>query len=302
MSHDALDTTRQHAYVSTPYRRLLVKIVVSLKQVADPDNANKVKVSPDGKAITTEGLQSKVNPFDEYALEAALRLNENAKTAESLGETIVVSIGPSESRQAIRQALAMGAARAVFVEADDSKLDSFVVARALKLVIEKEKPDVVLMGKQTVDSESGTVGSIVAELLGWPIVSFAMRVATTDGGKTLTVGRECDIGILTVKVQGPVILTVSDRILQPKAVSNGVTPPDHAYPESDSGRLPSLKGIMAAKKKPVEELVLSSLGIEAQPTTQYGNFALPPARSGQTKFVESVEDLVQKLRTEAKAL
>ena len=116
-----------------------MKILVPVKRVSDPDNANKVKVSADGKSVTTEGLEWKPNPFDEYAVETALRLNENAKGTDKLGETIVVTLGPKDCAQTLRQALAMGADRGILVEADDNKLDSLVVARALKAIVEKER-------------------------------------------------------------------------------------------------------------------------------------------------------------------
>jgi electron transfer flavoprotein beta subunit len=272
-----------------------VKILVPVKRVSDPDNANKVKVSADGKSVTTDGLEWKPNPFDEYAVETALRLNENAKGGEKLGETVVVTLGPKDSAQTLRQALAMGADRGILVEAEDGKLDSLVVARALKALVEKEKPDLVLMGKQAVDGDSNATGQILAELLGWPMATFAMSVKTSDGGKTLLVGREVDTGVLTLKVQTPAVVTVDLRIVAPKAVQNGATPADHEY--ADGARYASLKGIMAAKKKPIAEEKLS----DAATGTSYVKFELPPARKAGV-VVESVDDLVAKLKNEAKVL
>jgi len=276
-----------------------VKILVPVKRVSDPDNANKVKVAADGKAVTTEGLEWKLNPFDEYAVETALRLNENAKGAEKLGETIVVTLGPKDAAQTLRQALAMGADRGILVEGDDGKLDSLVVARALKALVDKEKPDVVLLGKQAVDGDSNATGQILAELLGWPMATFAMSIQTSDGGKSLTVGREVDTGVLTVKVQTPAVVTVDLRIVSPKAVQNGVTPAAHEY--ADGARYASLKGIMQAKKKPIAEESLSGLGVDATPGTSYLKFELPPARKAGS-FVDSVETLVSKLKNEAKVI
>jgi electron transfer flavoprotein beta subunit len=276
-----------------------VKILVPVKRVSDPDNANKVKLAADGKSVTTDGLEWKPNPFDEYAVETALRLNENAKGSEKLGETIVVTLGAKDTAQTLRQALAMGADRGILVEADDNKLDSLVVARALKAIVEKEKPDIVLMGKQAVDGDSNATGQILAELLGWPMATFAMSIATTDGGKTLTVGREVDTGVLTVKVTAPAVVTVDLRIVAPKAVKNGVTPAEHEY--ADGARYASLKGIMAAKKKPIAEMTLASLGSDVTPGTNYLKFELPPARKAGV-FVESVDELVNKLKNEAKVL
>jgi electron transfer flavoprotein beta subunit len=277
-----------------------VKILVPVKRVCDPDNANKVKVSADGTAVTSEGLEWKPNPFDEYAVEAALRLNENAPKNEKLGETIVVSFGPAEVQQTMRQALAMGADRGILVQADDKELDSLVVARALKALVDKEQPDLVLMGKQTVDGDSNAVGQMLAEMLGWPMATFAMGVSTSDGGKTLAVEREVDTGVLTLKVTLPAVVTVDLRIVAPTSIKNGATPETHKY--NEGARYASLKGIMQAKKKPIEQLALSAVGSDTTLSTTYSKFALPPARSGNTVFVESVDELIDKLHNEAKAI
>ncbi len=277
-----------------------MKILVPCKRVSDPDNANKVKVQ--GDAVVAEGLEWKPNPFDDWAVEAALRLTENAAKNERVGEVVVLSIGPADAAQQIRQFLAMGAERGVLIAGDDAQLDSWVVARAMKAVVDKEQPDLVVMGKQSADAESGAVGPILAELLGWPMATQVQTIATEDGGKTFTIGREIDGGLIRLKVSAPAVVTVSDRIVRPDAVKNGVTPADHSYPESDSGRYASLKGIMQAKKKPIEQLQLSDLGVEPTLTGSYTDFAKPPERTGQTTFVESVEELVQKLHTEAKVI
>jgi electron transfer flavoprotein beta subunit len=277
-----------------------VKILVPVKRVADPDNANKVKVTSDASAVTSDGLEWKPNPFDEYAVEAALRLNENAPKNEKLGETIVATLGPAEVQQTLRQALAMGADRAILVDAQDKDLDTLVTARALKALVEAEKPDLVLMGKQTVDGDSNAVGQVLAEQLGWPSATFAMSISTTDGGKTLQVGREVDTGVLTVDITLPAVVTVDLRIVAPGSVKNGVTPADHKY--NEGARYASLKGIMQAKKKPVDQKKLGELGIDTALSTKYVKFELPPARSGSVTFVESVDELINKLRTEKKAI
>jgi electron transfer flavoprotein beta subunit len=277
-----------------------VKILVPVKRVADPDNANKVKVSADGSAVTSDGLEWKPNPFDEYAVEAALRLNENAPKNEKLGETIVVSFGPADVAQTLRQTLAMGADRGILVAAEDKELDSLVVARALKAIVEKEKPDLVLMGKQVVDGDSNAAGQMLAELLGWPMATFAMSIATSDGGKSFTVGREVDTGVLTVKVKGPAVITVDLRIVAPEAIRNGATPESHKY--NEGARYASLKGIMQAKKRPIEQLQLSGLGVDTKLSTSYSKFALPPARSGSVTFVENVDQLIDKLHNVAKLI
>ena len=279
-----------------------MKVLVPCKRVSDPDNANKVKVSGDGSKVTADGLEWKPNPFDDWAVEAALRLTENAAKNERVGELVVVSIGPSDAAQQIRQFLAMGAERGVLVEGDDDQLDSWTVARAFQKLVEQEKPDLVVMGKQSADGESGAVGPILAELLGWPMATQVQTIVTDDGGKTITVGREIDGGLIKLKVTTPAVITVADRIVRPDSIKNGVTPADHSYPESDSGRYASLKGIMQAKKKPIDQKKLADLGVDAQLTGTYGEFAKPPARTGQTTFVENVQELVQKLHTEAKVI
>lgn len=277
-----------------------MKILVPVKRVCDPDNANKVKISADGSAVTSEGLEWKPNPFDEYAVETALRLNENASNNEKLGETVVVSLGATEVQQTLRQTLAMGADRGILVEADDAELDSLVVARALKAIAEEEEPELILMGKQTVDGDSNAVGQMLAEMLGWPMATFAMNISTDDDGETLTVGREVDTGVLTLKVTTPAVVTVDLRVVAPDGVKNGATPDDHKY--SEGARYASLKGIMQAKKKKIDQKSLDDLGIDTGLSTAYATFELPPARSGSCEFVESVDALVEKLQSEAKVL
>jgi len=276
-----------------------VKILVPIKRVADPDNANKVKVN--GATISSEGLEWKMNPFDEWALEAALRLTEDGKSKERKGEVVLVSIGPKDTQTTIRQGLAMGAERGILVEGDDNLLDGNVVAQALAKIVEQEKPDLIVMGKQAADGDSNVVGTFLSEFAGLPLANYATKITTADDGKTVTVVRETDAGALTVKVTGPAVITVTDRILHPHAVKNGITAADFAYPEAEGGRYASLKGIMAAKKKPVADTSLAALGASAK-TVTYTKFELPPARSGSTTFVESVDDLVNKLKNVAKVL
>lgn len=279
-----------------------MKILVPIKRVADPENANKVKVSGDGTQVTSEGLEWKMNPFDEWSLEAALRLTEDGKTKKRAnGEVVLVSIGPADVQQTIRQGLAMGAERGILVEGDDNALDAFQVASILKAVVDAEQPDLVVLGKQTVDGDSNLVGTYLAEMLGWPQANYATNISTGDDGKTLEVVRELDTGVATVKVTGPAVLTTSDRILQPQSVKNGVTPADFAYPEMEGGRYASLKGIMQAKKKKIDSKSAGDLGVSAAAQVTYTQFELPPARSGETTFLETADELVAKLQ-EAKVL
>jgi len=279
-----------------------VKILVPIKRVADPDNANKVKVAPDGSSVTSEGLEWKLNPFDEWSLEAALRLTENAAEKSRVGEVVVVTIGPKDATQTIRQGLAMGAERAIRVEGDDAQLDAWQVASVLAAVAKKEQPDLIIMGKQVVDGDSNVVPQYLAELLGWPALNYAQSLTTDAEGKTVKAQRELDTGVETLEVDGPAVITCADRILHPQAVKNGVTPDDFTYPAIEGGRYATLKGIMKAKRKPIDETTVGDLGVEAAATVQYTAFELPPARSGNTTFVESVEELVEKLHADAKVL
>jgi electron transfer flavoprotein beta subunit len=271
-----------------------MKILVAVKRVVDANV--KVRVKSDGTGVETANLKMAMNPFDEIGVEEALRLKEAGKA----DEVVVVSIGPAQAVETIRTALAMGADRGILVAAEDKDLDSLVVARALKAIVDKEKPDLVLMGKQVVDGDSNAVGQMLAELLGWPMATFAMGIATADGGKTLTVGREVDTGVLTLKVKTPAVVTVDLRIVAPDAVKNGATPETHKY--NEGARYASLKGIMQAKKKPIEQLQLSALGSDTTLSTKYEKFELPPARSGSVQFVESVDQLVDKLHNVAKLI
>ncbi|MGB5695299.1 MAG: electron transfer flavoprotein subunit beta/FixA family protein [Polyangiales bacterium] len=283
-----------------------MKILVTIKRVADPDNAAKLKVTADGTAVTSEGLEWKMNPFDDWSLEAALRLTENAAEKNArVGEVVLVSIGPNDehTQRIIREGLAKGAERGILIEADEGTLDAASVSAILKAVADKEKPDLIMMGKQAADGDSNVAGTKLADKLGWPVINYAMRIKTADDGKTLEVLRELDTGVATVKVTGPAVITVSDRILHPESVKNGVTPADHQYAKLEvGGRYASLKGIMQAKKKPIEQMSIGDLGVDVPKALRYTKFELPPARSGETTFVADVAELVDKLHNTAKVI
>ncbi len=275
-----------------------MKILVALKRVADPDNANKVKIPAAGDKIETTGLEWKPNPFDEYALEAALRLTEDGKAPKArAGEVVVVTFGPKETEQTLRAALATGADKAIRVDAADDKLDGDLVARALKALVEKEKPDVVLMGKQAVDGDSNQVGQILAELLDWPMATFAATIKEEAGA--LLVGREVDGGVISLRVKLPAVVTVDLRIVAPTSVYSLKTAPTFKY--NDGVRFAALPAIMAAKKKPLAEMKLADLTTDAALKIKYTGFELPPARKAGIK-VKSVAELVEKLKSEAKVL
>ncbi|RYZ05738.1 MAG: electron transfer flavoprotein subunit beta/FixA family protein [Myxococcales bacterium] len=275
-----------------------MKVLVALKRVADPDNANKVKIAAGGAAVDTTGLEWKPNPFDEYALEAALRLTENGKAPKArLGEVVVVTVGPKEAEQTLRAALATGADRAIRVEATDDQLDGGLVAAALKVIVEAEKPDLVLMGKQAVDGDSNQVGQILAEQLDWPMATFAATIKEEEGA--LLVGREVDGGVLTLRVKLPAVVTVDLRIVAPHSVFSKVTEPTHKY--GDGVRFAPLPAIMAAKKKPLDVKALADVTGGATLTTKYVKFERPGQRAAGIK-VKDVTELVEKLANVAKVI
>ena len=273
-----------------------MKILVTAKRVPDPEQKVKLK----GTELDQSATNWQLNQFDEYAVEAALRLTENASAGNARdGEVTVATIGPKDVQQQLRSTLAMGADKAVLVAGEDAELDAELVARVIQKLVERDKPDLVLMGKLAADSESNDAGQRLAGYLGWPQATFAGHIEVTDGGKALLVGREVDAGIETKKVTLPAVVTVDLRIVAPQAVKNGKTAPDHAY--ADGPRYASLKGIMAAKKKPIEETTMQALGVSPQKHIKTTQLEAPPARKAGIK-VQSVEELVQKLHNEAKVI
>lgn len=275
-----------------------MKILVPIKRVPDPELKVKLK---DG-AIDLSGASWVVNTFDEYAVETALRLRENGEANTSHGEVVVVTIGPEDAAQQLRSALAMGADRAIRIDAEDKAIDAGVVAAALAKVIETEQPDLVVMGKQAVDGDANQVGQMLAAKLGWPQATFAATVELAADQKSLTVGREVDIGVEYKVIDLPGVLTVDLRIVAPTSVKNNITPASHAYGTGEGGpRYASLKGIMAAKKKPMEQKALAELAGDTVAVTKELQVTLPPPRAAGQK-VADIPTLVQKLVEEAKAL
>lgn len=275
-----------------------MKILVPLKRVADPDNANKVKIPASGDKVDTTGLEWKPNPFDEYALEAALRLTENGQQPKTrAGEVIVVTFGPKETESTLRGALATGADRAIRVDATDEQLDGDLVARALKALVEKEKPDVVLLGKQAVDGDNNQVAQLLAEYLDWPQATFAATIEEEAGG--LLVGREVDGGVAKLRVKFPAVVSVDLRIVAGTSVYSTKTAKTFKY--NDGVRFAALPAIMAAKKKPLVEHKLAELASDTALKVSYSTYTAPPARKAGIK-VKDVAELVNKLATEAKVL
>jgi electron transfer flavoprotein beta subunit len=278
---------------------VVVKILVPLKRVADPANHNKVKIPPAGDKIDTTGLEWQINPFDLYALETALRLTEDGKAPKvRAGEVVVVTAGSKDTETNLRSALATGADRAIRIEATDEELDGPLVAQALKKIVEEEKPDAVIMGKQVVDSENNFVGQALAELLDWPMATFAATIKEEQGA--LLVGREVDGGVQTVRLKLPALVTVDLRIVAPDSVYSLKTAAGFRYPY-DEVRFAALPAIMQAKKKPLAVKPLKDLVGDAKATTRYVKFGAPPPRAAGIK-VKEVGELVQKLATEAKVI
>lgn len=275
-----------------------MKILVAVKRVADPDNLNKIKLSAQGK-IDTTGLEPKPSPYDDYALETALRLTENGTAPKQrLGEVVVVTFGPKDAEQMLRAMLGTGADRAVRVDTTDDALDGDLVARSLKALVDKEKPDLVLLGYQQAESESNEVGQMLAEYLGWPQATFAGRIQSEDD-KALLVGREIEGATAQVRVTLPAVVTVLDKIVKPKSVQSKHTPATHTYAEGV--RFAALMAIMAAKKKPLAEMKLTDLAADTTPKVRYAAAELPPKRAAGVK-VKDVNELVTKLKTEAKVV
>ena len=275
-----------------------MKILVPLKRVADPDNANKIKFAAGGTAIETTGLEWKPNPFDEYAVESALRLTENGATPKVRGgEVVVVTFGPKETEATLRQALATGADRAIRVDVKDDEIDGLIVAKALAAIVAEEKPDLILMGKQAVDGDSNQVGQQLAQLLGYPQATFAATIEEEDGA--VKVGREVDGGVLTLRVKFPALVTVDLRVVAPTSVYSKATARTFKY--NDGVRFAPLPAIMQAKKKPLVEKKLADLVPGAKLSITYAKFEAPPARKAGIK-VKDVAELVGKLKSEAKVI
>ncbi len=250
-----------------------MKILVTAKRVTDPES--KITVRPDG-TLDLANVDYRMNYFCEIAVEEALKISEAVGGAE----VIAVAIGDDEATKEVRTALAMGADRGILVECDEAKLDSDLVAQLMVSIIKKEKPDLVIMGKQAVDGDSNQVGQLVAEYMGWPQATFAYKVEM-EGKTGAKVQREVDGGVETVQITFPAVITTDLRLNEP--------------------RYASLPGIMKAKKKPLETLEPDDLGVALNQKVRVVGFRTPPARKGGVK-VDSVDTLVKKLATEAKVI
>jgi len=249
-----------------------MKALVSIKRVIDYNV--KVRVKADGSGVETANVKMSMNPFDEIAVEEAVRLKE----AGVVTDIVAVSCGPQACQETLRTALAIGADRAILVESD-AELQPLAVAKLLKAVAEREKPSLVILGKQAIDDDSNQTGQMLAALLSWPQATFASKVKV-EGGKA-QVTREVDGGLDTISVKLPAVVTTDLRLNEPRYVT--------------------LPNIMKAKKKPLENLKPDALGVDVAPRLKTLKVTEPPKRKGGVK-VPDAKALVEKLRNEAKVI
>lgn len=249
-----------------------MKILVPIKRVVDYN----VKVRPksDGSDVDLANAKMSMNPFCEIAVEEAVRLKE----AGIATEIVVVSIGPAKSQEQIRAAMAIGADRGILIDTDE-KLEPLAIAKCLKAIVDKESPELIVLGKQSIDGDNNQTGQMLAALTGMPQGTFASKVVVAEGKVQVT--REIDGGLQTIELSLPAVVTTDLRLNEP--------------------RYAALPNIMKAKKKPLETMSVADLGVDVSPRTQLLNVSLPPERKAGIK-VASVEELMDKLRNEAKVI
>jgi len=245
-----------------------MKIIVAVKRVADFNV--KIRVKPDGTDVELANIKMSMNPFDEIAVEEAIRLKEAGKATE----IVAVSIGPAQATETIRTAIAMGADRGILVKTDGAT-EPLAVAKILKAIVETEKPGIVILGKQAIDDDSNQTGQMLAALLGWSQGTFASKL--TFDGDGITVTREVDGGLQTVTLKAPAIITTDLRLNEP--------------------RYASLPNIMKAKKKPIEEKTPDGYGVDVTPRLRVLK-TIEPAGRKSGAMVGSVAELVSKLKDE----
>ena len=249
-----------------------MKLLVGVKRVVD--YAVKIRVKTDGSGVELQNVKMSMNPFDEIAVEEAVKLKE-AGTAD---EVVIVSIGPQKAQDTIRTALAYGADRGIHVATDET-VEPLAVAKLFKAIVDEEKPDAVILGKQAIDDDCNQTGQMLAALLGWGQGTFASKVVMADGKVDVT--REIDGGLETVKLNLPAVVTTDLRLNEP--------------------RYPSLPNIMKAKKKPLESKAPADYGVDIAPRLKVLETKEPPVREAGV-MVESVAELVEKLKNEAGVL
>ncbi len=249
-----------------------MKILVPVKRVLDANIT--VRVKSDGTGVDLANQKMSMNPFDEIAVEEAVKLRE----AGIATEIVAVSIGPAQAQDTLRTALAMGADSAILVKTDET-IEPLAVAKILKVIAEQQGPDLVIMGKQAIDDDSNQTAQMLSALLGWPQATFASKVEIADGKATVT--REVDGGLETLEMSLPAVVSTDLRLNTP--------------------RYASLPNVMKAKKKPLEEIDAASLGVALAPTLSVVSTAKPAERKPGS-MVSSVTELVEKLKTEARVL
>jgi len=249
-----------------------MKILVAVKRVIDYNV--QIRVKEDGTGIVTENVKMSTNPPDDNAIEEAVKIKESGKATE----VVAITIGEEKTQETVRKALAVGADRGIHVKADGI-VEPLVVAKILQKIVDKEKPDLVFMGKQAIDDDCNQTGQMLAALLNWPQATFASKIEIKD--KVLEVVREVDEGLETIEVIIPAIVTCDLRLNEP--------------------RYASLPNIMKAKKKPIEQLNASDLGVDTKSRIEQIKVEEPPKRKSGIK-VANVAELVQKLKNEAKVI
>ena len=249
-----------------------MKILVPVKRVIDP--YVKVRIKPNHEGVETEHVKHAMNPFDEIAIEEALRLVEK----QVADEVIAVTIGSAVCQETLRHALALGAHRSILVETDATH-DALHIAKILQAIVKQESPNLVLMGKQAIDGDNNQTPQMLAALLGWPQATFASLIKVADD--KLTVTREVDAGLETIAVNLPAVVSTDLRLNEP--------------------RYASLPNIMKAKQKPLNQIALADLNLDLKPHTEVVSVKPPPVRKAGIT-VASIEELIDKLRHEAKVL
>ena len=249
-----------------------MKILVAVKRVIDYNV--QVRVKEDGTGVVTDNVKMSSNPPDDNAIEEAVKIKEAGKATE----IIAITVGEEKSQDTVRKALAVGADRGILIKTEGT-VEPLAVAKALQKIVEKEKPDLVFMGKQAIDDDCNQTGQMLSALLNWPQATFASKIEVKE--KTLEVTREIDEGLETIEVNVPAIVTCDLRLNEP--------------------RYASLPNIMKAKKKPLEILTAEELGIDTKPRVQLIKVEEPPKRKAGIK-VANVAELVSKLKNEAKVI
>jgi electron transfer flavoprotein beta subunit len=249
-----------------------MKVLVPVKRVVDYNV--KIRVKADGSGVETANVKMSMNPFDEIAVEEAVRLKES----KAATEVVAVSLGVQAAQETLRTALAMGADRAIHV-VTDAELQPLAVAKLLKAIVDKEQPQLVIMGKQAIDDDANQTGQMLAALLGWSQGTFASKVV--PGADAVTVTREVDGGLETIELKLPAVVTTDLRLNEP--------------------RYASLPNIMKAKKKPIDSMSPADLGVDPAPRLKTLKVAEPAKRSAGIK-VKTVQELVDKLKNQAKVI